>query len=554
MSTTLSENAVNVLISARERISFVLRDAQKKKDDIRWGMARMLDEAHPNWRPLPIVQRPVDLGDLAEIDSFLRRMRTDKPKLKTAESRTRTGLRVLGFDMPNGHGTSPADDDWAAYEKKCPTEPAELSVFISECRKLKLGPDKVTNDTLATVLAKWREGRPEHSAKTAMRRIVRHFKTYPPTEGYAYRMPDVTETNRKRDDLDPDLLEQFAAWGNYRIHGDSVLTPVGDTTAAREVAILQYLAGYTDDPPSIACVTALLVPSTAEASLDAMKKASELKDQDDGWGAMAYEAARILRNIANSHFLASLSLPMLPAEDCEGLDELATTYSPKGHQDLSLRLRNKLRVFSRPEKVAQFLNLPETLGAGLVAREALTFHEKTRLTVAFALRLVFEVPETAARMAGVPLDAFHEATSSTVLVHLPGSNGDDEDKADGDLSAEGIALYRGYRRLVRDTHEDVASPFLFLGRGEDHKSPAWFSRQIVMVTGNALGVGLSVQEIRWVLAFLTLVQDRHARDLAAGYLGHKRRSSIEPLLKLVDDWRQSGVFETQLRPHSRENE
>lgn len=543
--TKLSEDGIELLTSARERISDVLRDTPKRKDDTRSAMARVLNEVDPGWRAyLPREIEPRK-EVLKEIDQALRDLRASQPKLKTHESRTRSGLRLLGYDLPNGHGTHLAQGDWETYRLSCANVPPELPVFISECQTLGLGPDKVTNGTLALVLVKWRNQRPEHSAKTSMRRIVAHFKKYPPTEGYVYTMPGLIASNRKRGNLDAKLMAQFTAWGGYRVHGDSVLPPVGDITAAREVAILQYLVGYTDDPPSIACITALLVPRTAEAALDAMKAASERKDRHDGWGAMTYEGGRILCNIASSHFLASLGLPGLPTEDQEALEELATTYSPKSYQDVSRKLSDKLRVFTQPDRASQLLALPETLSGDLLGRQELTYHEKIRLTVAFALRLAFEVPESTARLAGIPTNAFeivHEGTDPCVLVVLSGSAPGNEGTADGDLSPEGIALYRAYLRLVRDEHKDAISPYLFLGRGNDHKSPAWFSRQIAILTGDQLGISLSVRELRWVLAFLSLAQDENARDLAASYLGHKRRAYIEPLLKLVDDWRRSGAF------------
>ena len=541
----ISECAVDLLIYAREQVADVVRDDPTRKSQWRHCIGRVLTNADPDWRQRPATLVACGVEVLEELDLFFRHVRSTCGELKTAESRTRSALRALGYDLPNGHGTRPSSPAWAAYLASCSRPQVEMNIFADICTRNTLEPPDVTNATLVQHQFALLKRRPQASVDTSLRRIVKCLRDTPPTGRTAadFEMPGVVIGYRRRTDLLPAAVADTEAWATYRQRGDAALTPVGEEIALREAQILQHLLSALDNPHSIGLEHLLELPNARTA---VERTAARLRAREVGHSqAMAYDGARILSRMARCHFLASLGRASLPKSVIGGLDELATNYAPQVDKLLPLRIRNILRKFRKRQQIERFWNLPETLGQDLIQEDTLAFHDQRRLTVACALRLAMEVPERSDLLAGLPTTAIRksaEGNDTGYHVFRATCAYEADDVPIGELSPKAVRLHNAFLRLVRNVHPDAALPHLFLGRGQHRMSATWFRQQLVTVTKQHLDVGLSVRDIRWVMAFVTLVIDPTARDLAAGYLGHKRKAYIEPLLRLVAEWKNSGAI------------
>ncbi len=256
---------------------------------------------------------------------------------------------------------------------------------------------------------------------------------------------------------------------------------------------------------------------------------------------MAYEAARTLYKMALSDFSKSLGREPIAKGQVKEIRTLKTRYSPKG-TDVPLYLPNLLRPFTSRKRAESLQDLPYQMVAALPKCGPVSTEERKARSDAFALKLAMEMPERSAILAGLTqahLKVFEFSGQLMIAVY---SNTEQTGQAIGQLSGEAVHLYLDLKSRVLDLRPN--NPHLFVGRSGSAISPPGFRQRIVGVTKDQLQLkkGLSVRDLRWIIAFIHLASDANSRDLVASYLGHKKRKDIEPLLKLVEDWRRSGAL------------
>ena len=332
------------------------------------------------------------------------------------------------------------------------------------------------------------------------------------------------------------VLAEVAAWHEYRQAGDAKLAPGSPTTAIREARTLKILAAAYDPP--LASLSQLMVAGRARPGLDRLR--ARLLESSNREAAMAYQAARLLYRIGNSGFPESQGWCVSKPE-VQALDRLGRRYSPKGWKDVSFRLGDVLRPFCNAELGARLLHLPEELFLSLPDGK-LKEAQKRILTKAYALQLALEIPEKPGWLTSIVRNQMRIVDSERIVVYARPDTTAPKHIL-GDLSPIAISLHRSYCERVLE----VGDPRLFPGRGSGSLAPNWLREQLKALTKEALGVELSFSQLRWVVAFIHLARDPGAADLIRGYLGHQGDRALEPLLKLVEDWRRSGALDSYCR-------
>lgn len=476
-------------------------------------------------------------AEMIELDAWMRAQRPASPLLTTYESRARSGLRYLGLDLQNGHGTPVSPPEWRLYRQQQPG-PSELHQFGVLCAQHGEGPSDVNQISIDRY---WRraidvERRPQASTLTSVRRLVAHFNRCSSSAmgGVPLRVPGV-QRRPTPPELSATLTADIAAWELCRIEGRAGCARVSARTAEAERRALIAVAREAIKFGPANSLADLVRQATLEPGLLALN--NRLR-KGDGRTTLAYSAARVCCLVVKSDVLAELGHQPACDDPIARLHELRATYAPKC-RELSRTLRGKLRLFIDPARARQLLQV--TMKSTPAPSTApLTSIERRTLTVCLMLQLYCEIPEMPIEIASLPLAAF-EPVADTFDVY-PSALREPDQTPLARLNPVSAQLLIRYMREVRDQHPHVATPFLFIGRDGRAVSAAWLRVQVQRFIKTHCSIQLSLLELRMVLAFVTLVRDPGARDLAARYLGHERRAAIEPLFQVIEDWRKSGAL------------
>ncbi len=323
------------------------------------------------------------------------------------------------------------------------------------------------------------------------------------------------------------VMNEISEWKAYRQCGDLTMKQSSSVTAAREATTLRLLASAADPP--LNSLRDLFALTRARAELDRMRR--ELKSKSDSEAPLAYQGACLLARVARSSFFPCRGQPV-SGQEIGALEKLCKRYSPKGWRDVTPRLANILRRFANADRAERLLRLPETLVGQLPVAGALDQAHKRLLTKALALRIAMEVPMQASFLAALSRAQMREDGDGRHTHYTA------KGEAAGELSPAGATLYKDYcdRVLYQNSH-------VFPGRDGRSLAAHWLREQMVEITKEHVEVGLSIADLRWVIAFIQLAYDAGAADLVRGYLGQRGNRALEPLLKLVDDWRRSGALD-----------
>jgi hypothetical protein len=497
-------------------------------------------------------------ADIIELDSWMRALRRDQPKLRTYESKGRSALRLAGIALPNGHGTPREADVWHAYRQQYPDAPAELHQFGVLCAQHNEGPHEVNQsaiDRYAEHAIKIQQ-RPRRSVLTSTRRLVAHFKRNPtPNMGInGLKVPGV-KARAIRPPLSSALVADITAWVEFRIKGSKKFKPAAASTAKTDGDVLTYLAYEVTPLKALTTLADLVDSKVLKVAFRAMDQRLKAGGEADGRSTMAYDAACTTCKVSRSEFFSARGYEFVTTEVVEELNRLRAGLSPK-RRDLRRPLRNKLRHFCDPNKVRKLLNLPLEVAPPRLADQLLLAGQRHLLEAAFALQCCIELPAFPSIIANLPLAAIELSEGGAAVYLSPRCEGD---RPAASLSPVAVALHDRYLSEVRAVHKNAGAPWLFLGRGDGVAvSPQWFRvRLSKLISSHFEGIHLSVLELRVVLAFIVLARDANARDLAARYLGHERRAALEALVKQVTEWRRGGALKrleanTKESAHDRE--
>ena len=472
---------------------------------------------------------PIVQADIIELDSWMRVLRREQPKLKTYESKGRSALRHAGIDLPNGHGTPREADAWRDYRQQHTSAPAELHQFGVLCAQHDEGPHEVNQSAIDryTEHSMKIEQRPRRSVLTSTRRLVAHFNRHPASSMGIERLkvPGV-KARATRPPLNGALVADVNAWVEFRIKGSQKFKPAAASTAKTEGDVLTYLAYEASPPKELSTLAGLVDPKILKPALRAMDQRLKAGGDADGRSTMAYDAACTICKVARSEFFEARGHEVISPALVGELQKLRAGLSPKS-RELRRSVRDKLRYFCNPKGIRKLFQLPTNIAPPpATVDKPLSAENRQLLGTAFMLQCCFELPEFPSIIANLSVAAIEFPEGGLAAVYAtPRKSGE---KPLACLSPATVHLYHRYLAEVRDAHPHRDAPWLFLGRGDGVAiSPPQFRLRISSLINTHLdGIHLSVIELRVVLAFIVLARDSNARDLAARYLGHERRAAL----------------------------
>jgi len=487
--------------------------------------------------------------DPVELDGQLRSLAVphddSSRSLRQTISRARRALKWAGVEIADGRGRRPVSETWHPLLQKLPKNASKaLFPFASWCSQQDLLPDEVNERVLQDYKSVLQQRRPAGSVMQTVRLIVRTWNSTVVGSSIAVSrtltVPGVQKRRYLRRDLPGGLLEEIDAWVHSFRRGR-----ISEKTAQKRRYLARLIASdywnVTGHRPTT--VDDLITREAAESVVKAVAARTRTHDANS---PSAYEIARTLCNLAKWRSPHDFRL-------IEDMERLRLDYAPK---DLGLSRKNRslLRYFANLDNALKLRSYPTQRYRILLAKSHLEPTDCTELTVAFAMHFLMVAPLRPGLICSATIGPDgnvreqHFPTRRVLLCwkRPPSASGG---PLEYELTGESLELYDRYISRVREENPGAATSYLFPGRGQRHKSAAWFSQQIAQFTAreDVLGIRLNVSALRHVLAFINLVQDRDAREDAGRYLGHSRKTSLERTAALVDAWRAEGAFKDWAR-------